>query len=183
MGIGIVALFWAFVGAFLLAGYLLLALLGKRFPTATRLKDVLVAGAAAVVITVALILGITFALNLIPGHVFRSSFGFSPTSDVLDLRGRKFTFGDSGDTYLRFRASKETVNRILDSRFLELRQDEIRGYGFPWKDSAPSYWQPPNGASVHFFHATQFDDSFGSSEAFLNDESTGSVHFYWIGVD
>src|SRR3712207_2284475 len=118
MGTGFVIMFWAIVGGILLASYLLLSHLGKKSSLAELLKKVFVAFVAAVGIPVALLTVGSFALDLFPSHVFKSSFGFAPTSDVTELRGKQSRFGDSGSTYIRFRANKPTLERIIGSRFV-----------------------------------------------------------------
>ncbi len=184
MGIGIVLVFWAIVGGFLFAVYLALSHFGKQFPFAALLKKVMSVGVAAIGIPIALLIIISFALNFFPSHIFKSSFGFAPPPDVVDLKGAKSVFGDSGYARLRFRASRETVNRIIDSRFVEVSGEGFKHSGFLSLDSAPSYWRPLEGKSVRFFESDRFDDSFGSSNASLSyDESSGTVHFYWIGID
>jgi len=184
MGIGFVTIFWAIIGSIVLASYLLLSHLGKNSSRALLLRKVLVASVAAVGIPIALWVIINFAQGFFPSHVFESSFGFAPTSDVVELKVEKSTFGDSGSVYLRFRANKQTVERILGSRFVEIDENRFRSQTVSALKSAPSYWQPFDGKPTHFYEAYRFDNSFGFSNAVLSyDELNGMVHFYWVGVD
>ena len=184
MGIGFVIIFWAAVGSIILASYLLLSHLGKKSSRALLLRKVLVAVVAAIVVPIALLVSINFAQGSFPSHVFESSFGFAPTSDVVELKGEKSTFGDSGSAYLRFRANQQTVERIIGPRFVEIDENRFRSQTASALKSAPSYWRPFDGKPTHFYEAYRFDNSFGFSNAVLSyDESNDMVHFYWIGVD
>ncbi|MBA2734049.1 MAG: hypothetical protein H0U54_14360 [Acidobacteria bacterium] len=184
MGIGFVIIFWAIIGSIVLASYLLLSHLGKKSSRALLVKKVLVAFVAAVVIPIALWFVINFARGSFPSHVFESSFAFAPTSDVVELEGEKSTFGDSGSTYLRFRANKQTFERITGLRFVEIDEKRFRSQSTAALKSAPSYWRPFEGEALHFYEAYKFDESFAFSNAVLSyDESSYVVHFYWIGID
>jgi hypothetical protein len=184
MGIGFVIIFWALVGSIILASYLLLSHFGRQSSRALLLRKVLVATVAAVGIPIALLVSINFAQGFFPSHVFESSFGFVPTSDVVELKGEESTFGDSGSAYLRFRANKQTIVRIIGSRFVEIDENRFRGQAASALKSAPNYWRPFDGKPTHFYEAYRFDNSFGFSNAVLSyDESNGMVHFYWVGVD
>ncbi|HEV2801339.1 MAG TPA: hypothetical protein VGW12_12620 [Pyrinomonadaceae bacterium] len=180
MGIGLVIFFWTVVGAVLLAVYFGLASLSRTSPRAQVLKKALVAAVAAILIPVVTLVAFDFARGFFPGSVFQLSFGFSPPPDVTELKGRRTIFGDAGDIYLRFKADKTTVERIISARFQEhagsLLPDALTG--------TPDYWKPVRTASTRYFRADHFDDSFASSQAILiYDEATGVVHFHWSGVD
>ncbi|HEX8632935.1 MAG TPA: hypothetical protein VF703_02145 [Pyrinomonadaceae bacterium] len=178
MGIGITILFWAAVGSLLLAAYLGLAWASSRRPRARSLKKVFVALVAAVVVPVVLLAALDFAGNFFPGRVFESSFGFSPPPGVAELEGRKVVFGDAGESYLRFKADKPTVERLIDRRF------RVHAGTPSFPPSTPDYWKPVPTPSTRYYRADHFDDSFAFSQAFLiYDEATGVVHFHWSGVD
>lgn len=180
MGIGFVILLWAIVGIFLLASYFGLATLAHGTPRAKLLKKVFVAAVAAVVFPVAALVAFSFVAGFFPGHVFQTTFGFSPPPDVSELEGRKVVFGDGGEAYLRFKAGKQTVERILDQRFRE----DAGALPGSFDQSTPDYWKPVPTASTRYFRADHFDDSFGASQAVLiYDEATGIVHFCWWGID
>ncbi len=184
MGIGFVIIFWVIVGSIIMASYVLLSHLGKKSSRALLLRKVLVASVAAVGIPISLLVSINFAQGFFPSHVFESSFGFASTPDVVELKGEKSTFGDSGSAYLHFRANKQTVERIIGSRFLEIDENRFRSQAASALKSAPSYWRPFDGKPAHFYEAYRFDNRFGFSDAVLSyDESNGMVHFYWTGVD
>lgn len=184
MGIGLVIAFWAMIGSIILASYLLLSRLGKRSPHALLLKKVLGASVAAFGIVIVLMVVINVAQGFLPRRVFESSFGFDPPSDVVEVKGKRFVFGDSGSAYLRFRADKRTVEQIIGSRFVEIDERRFRSQSASALESAPSYWQPFEGKATRYYEADRFDDSFGFSYAVLSyDESNSVAHFYWVGVD
>ncbi|HZG50589.1 MAG TPA: hypothetical protein VEZ40_00515 [Pyrinomonadaceae bacterium] len=178
MGIGLIILFWVAVAALLLAAYLGLARASRRWPRARSLKKVFVAVVAALVVPVIILAALDFAGNFFPGRVFKASFGFSPPPGVAELEGRKVVLGDGGEAYLRFKADKPTVERLIGGRF------RLHA-GMPsFPPSTPDYWKPVSTPSTRYYRADRFDDSFAFSQAFLiYDEATGVVHFHWSGVD
>jgi hypothetical protein len=177
-------MFWAIIGGILLASYLLLSHLGEKSSFVELLKKVFVAFVAAVGIPVALLIVVSFALDYFPGHVFKSSFEFAPTSDVTELMGKKSRFGDSGSTYLRFHANKRTLERIIGSRFVEIDENRFRRQTEAELEYAPDYWHPFEGKPTHFYEANKFDESFGFNYAVMSyDETNGLIHFYWTGVN
>src|SRR3954454_4506826 len=48
-----------------------------------------------------------------PEAVFKSDFGFAPPTDVRGLQGYTWALGDSGFSYVHFKAGPTTVNRVL----------------------------------------------------------------------
>ena len=178
MGIGLVILFWAAVAALLLAAYLVIASLARRSPRAKLLQQVFVAVVAPIVLIGGAFAALDFAAGFFPGSVFKSSFGFSPPPDVTGLEGRKVILGDAGETHLRFRAGKQTVERIIGERFRE----HPGALSFP--PHRPDHWKPVLSASTRYYRADHFDESFAFSQAVLiYDEADGTVHFHWSGVD
>lgn len=180
MGIGFVLTLWAVIGIIILASYLLLSRLGRRYPFAAETKRAIVPLFAAVGMTVALVITVNIVRDLFPAQVFESVFGFPPTSDVKELEGRRFIFGDSGDAFLRFRADKQTIERIVTgARLYKITEDTFKS-----RASSQSHWKPFEGKPTLFYESQSFDDSFGYSSAILcYDGSTGLAHFYWVGVD
>ncbi len=181
MGIGFVILIWLIVGGVLLAVYRGLSGLARRSPRAALLKRVLVALVAAVAIPVSALMAFNFAQGYFPASVFEASFGFRPPPDVKVLEGRRSVFGDSGAAYLRFRASRQTVERIVNPRFSEISRAEfVAAINAPETEEV----RTQAGASTRYFRASHDDDSFASSQAYLSyEETTGQVYFQWSGVD
>lgn len=181
-------LLWAAVGVLIVSFYLLLRLLGRRYPAAAAVSKVLPVAVAAVAVPVALLVVINFARDFFPGHVFKSSFGFAAPPDVVDLQGRRFYLGDGGDAYLRFRASKTTVDQIVAGRFDEVPGDGNRCNQIFAAGQLPRDWQPPTGEAVHCFRSLDRKDGFGSgfssnSASLIYDPRNGTVYYYWSGID
>jgi len=80
--------------------------------------------------------------------------------------------GDSGYALLRFRANKQTIERIVTSaRVYEIDEDMFKKQAD--SKSPPIYWKPFEGKSALFYESQRFDDSFGAGRAILcYDEST-----------
>lgn len=108
---------------------------------------------------------------LVPSHVFVKSFGFSPTSDVTQLKGyRSAILGDGGVSILEFRASSKTVAKIVKtSRLIEEPRQSNSAFGESVFNEAKNN---PN--------AKRFRSSF-SGEAnvryLVHDEVEGTVYF------
>ncbi|MBO0861113.1 MAG: hypothetical protein J2P21_22040 [Chloracidobacterium sp.] len=184
MGIGFVLMFWALIGGVVMALYLPLSRLGRRYPFADDTKRALVFFSAVADIAGAILFIVNIVRNSSPSLVFESSFGFSPTSDVKELEGGRSIFGDSGETFLRFRASRQTIQSIVAGRRLYEIDENMFMSQAPHDSASQSYWKPFDGKPTLFYESQRFDDSFGSSSAILcYDESAGVAHFYWIGVD
>lgn len=188
MGIGFVIFIWAIIGLLALAFYLLLVLLARWSPAAATLKRVMPITVAAVAIPIVLVIMVNYGLDLLPSHVFKSSFGFAAPADVKELQGRRFILGDGGDAYLRFRASAATVDRIVAGRFVEVVGSETKCDQFFAADELSPDWQPPGGKSVRCFRALSREDGFGSgfgsnSASLLYDPQSGTAYFHWSGID
>lgn len=183
MGIGIVILFWLIVGGVLLTIYVALRSLGRTSKKANLLKNVFVAVVAAITIPLAALVIANLALGFFPSYVFRSTFGFDPPPTVSELEGGRSVFGDSGETYLRFRTDKATINKLVGTRFVELdAQEKSRHLAQASKGSGDAvlFAKP----TTRVYEAITFDDTFSLSTATLvHDEASGMTEFHWLGVD
>lgn len=101
-----------------------------------------------------------------------------------DLHGFKFGIADGSDCYLRFRASRETVARLVaKSHFQPVPEADFRSK-IEQLELTPPTWAPFKGAPTEFYSSRKFDDSFANSVAYLSfDPSSETVHFAWQGID
>ena len=167
-----------------MACYFLLSRLETKFAFASRLKSIFVACVIAVAVPVALMTFISFAQNQFPSYVFRSSFGFDAPSDVTELKGGKSIFGDSGSIELEFRANKETIQRIVASRFLETNEQSFKSQCNCQLKPKSAQQNSVEDKQNTYYEAAHFDNSFGISRALLSyNEATKETHFYWTGID
>ena len=184
MGIGFVIIIWAILGSLLLACYFLLSHFETKFAFASRLKSIFVPCVIAIAIPVAIMTIISFAQNQFPSYVFKSSFGFDAPSDVTELKGGKFVFGDSGSIELEFRANKETIQRIVTSRFLESNEQIFKSQCNCTLKPDSTQRSLVEGEQSTYYEAPHFDDSFAASRALLSyNEATRETRFFWTGVD
>lgn len=183
MGIGFVFLVWVAAAILLLAAYLILSALAKKFPRAALLRKVFVAFVAALAIPLALWVTFNFVAGFFPSRVFESSFGFSPPSTVSELKGSESDFGDSGSAYLCFRTDEATFEKIIRSRpFIEVRPDEMKA---DYHGGGPNdCWKPDAGSKTRRFEVSNLPVAYQHAGGeLLYDESTGRVYFQWDGVD
>ncbi len=176
MGIGIVLLFWALVGGITMAFYVLSRNRSKK------IAKIISGAILAPIAFLLLVVSINYFQSLFPSRIFESSFGFPPTTDVAELKGESSTFGDSSSVVLRFRANKQTVVKILGSRFAEIDKETFRLHSAVF--SSPDNWRSLESKTTRYYKSDNFDESYGSSSAVLSyDESLKLAHFYWIGID
>ena len=169
-------LFGAIVASLSLACCVALWIYGRRSRNWFPLKT-----AIAIVVTLFLLVGLTYGAGFVPSYAYYHHFGLAPTSDVTGLRGYTFSIFDGGQAYLRFHASPETAGRIVGSRFVEVDEREFRRE----VRSPPPWWRPFDGKTSRFYKAESFNNDFSNiSRAILSyDDSSGVVHFQWVGVD
>jgi hypothetical protein len=114
-----------------------------------------------------------------PESVFKSNFGFAPPADVRGLQGYTWALGDSGVSYLHFKAGPATVKRVLARGLAPGNLISIGG-----GDPPPSWWNPPTSPPAQRFEATFTGRSFSSEmEILLYDPTTGDIWFQFFGVD
>ena len=164
--------------------YFLLSRLETKFASASRLKSIFVPCVIAIAVPVAIIMIVSFAQNQFPSYVFESSFGFNVPSDVTELKGGKVVFGDSGSIELEFRANKETIQKIVASRFLETSEQSFKSQCNCVLKPKPAQQSSVEDKQNTYYEASHFDNSFAVSRALLSyNETTKETRFYWTGVD
>ncbi|MEW6130830.1 MAG: hypothetical protein AB1757_27620 [Acidobacteriota bacterium] len=178
------ALLVGFIGLLAITSWIGLSLYSKRKPesVANHLKKVLCIACLAIGIPVIILIGIQTILNFSPDYVFASSFGFKPPAEVRELQGRKSAFFDSGDIYLRFKANKPILDKIVASKFFPIKEQF-----FNWpspQHHPPDWWNPSDSKPKLFYQALNFNQEYSSNSAFLcYDETREIVYFYYIGID
>lgn len=107
-----------------------------------------------------------------PKHVFAESFGFAAPQGTFFESGYWTVFGDSGQARLEFATDANTIQRILDTGFVEITRQEFRSH------------KEVRGNPTRFFKKSPFGRGFGHDVAYLSvEETTGHVWFEWDGID
>ena len=77
--------------------------------------------------------------------------------------------------YLRFRASPETIDTIVRTRFHSADFDDcVRN-----KDDRPAWWRPVQTPSTACYAADPFDDAFAGNQAWLvYDPASQQAYFH-----
>ena len=174
------------VGVACLVGWLLLWAYAKLTgsESAVRLRKVLVTAAAAVAIVSGILVASEIILGRVPSRVFNQSFGFEPTPDVTELQGYSFGLFDSGEAYLRFRASQDTINRIVKSKFRPSSKESFGNGTSGEGERPPEYWKPFETQPSQFYESNKLEMGYSQSRALLcYDDKTGTAHFSYSGVD
>ncbi|MCU0918527.1 MAG: hypothetical protein MUC88_28800 [Planctomycetes bacterium] len=122
-----------------------------------------------------------------PQRLFEVTFGFSTPPGTSVVEAHHESIMDYGTTVLRFRTTQEVINLIASHNFARidketfLRAYQSNDHNLP--DDVRS-WFLPAGEADQFYLATEFDTSFGTSEAALcYCEMTQTAYFHWVGVD
>lgn len=120
-----------------------------------------------------------------PRNVYQVSFGFPVSPDVTQLQSSYWYFGDTGVTYLKFKASPSTLKRILKRGLKPVAKEEFRQNSESLSgDDPPSWWQPFAGSSNRFYSARFKNRDFSSEEELLcYDKSSGLAHYRFVGID
>lgn len=131
-----------------------------------------------------LLVGGWYGLGYVPRYVFYEQFGFVPTGDVTELEGHRFSILGHGKAYLRFRASPETVRRIIGTKYEEVPREKFEQW-MEARESPPLWWQPLAGNPRRFYQAHHLDNGYAmmSTAIVSYDEEAGVVHFKWFGLN
>lgn len=195
MGGGIILVFWLilaggfiglWVGAFLLLRY-------GRKKGSKPLS--LFGGISSVLLSlIGLYFIWTIAIGLVritnPTVIFARSFGFKPTSDVTEIKSSYWYFADTGLTYLKFKASPETLQRIIARGLKETTESNFNNLlASGLSKSAPKWWMPFEGTPSQFFSAErkpetlEHQDFASETEVLSYNPTTGIAYYCFNGID
>ena len=98
-----------------------------------------------------------------PKQVFKTSFGFAPTSDVRDLESKYEYYGDYGTTDLKFKSNPQTIKRIVALGLVET---------------------PDSTKTSRVYESNNRIRDFASGEETLRyDEATQQAYYSFQGID
>ncbi len=127
-------------------------------------------------------------LSARPRVLFKVTFGFKPSAETRVLEAYHHGVMDYATTVMKFRTTRETVDRITARHFIRCdRTTFVQAYGGN-SDNLPqrvrSWFLPPEEQADLFFIANAFRASYAHSEAVLcYDEKTQIAYFHWVGLD
>lgn len=179
MGIGFVAIIWMIFVLTLVGIYLILS----HFARGTFLEDFAKAGMMVFVVLVIFVAGFIIITTLLdrfsPTYVFYSSSGSFPSSSIKDLKGQKSSFGDAGQASLRFKADKDTVDKIIkENSFLDRFKEAFS------KSEDENLREFSTKTKAKFYQSPTMKMGFGQGGAILAyDEESENVYFYSYGID
>jgi len=117
-----------------------------------------------------------------PPKVFERTFGFAPTGDVREIQSQYWYFGDTGSTYLKFKAEPQTIQRIVKIGLDQRPIPEVNNYLSA--ESDPQWWQPQPGSITHFYmQANRLKDFASENEMLCYDERTQQAYYMFLGID
>jgi hypothetical protein len=105
-------------------------------------------------------------------EVYHMEIGEYPASDVTQIRCRQTAFADSGETWLSFRASPQTIDKLIN-RFTSTDAASFAQAGYA--PDAPEWWKPEADGISTFFRAENLSRSFSSSWAYLGVDQHRSI--------
>ena len=192
MGPGFVILIWLFIagvfGSFWIAA-LVIFLIGRR----KRSRLMMWSGGIPVVCLTTMALGIAglFGYGIIrvtnPRYVYKDSFGEPPSTDVSRIRSKVYSFADEAHVFLTFKATPETVHRIVPKTLRRVSYGEY-GRKMPGNNLVPpSWWKAPNeSTSEIYLLATDFGEGkrFATETILVSyDNETKTVMYFYLGID
>lgn len=112
---------------------------------------------------------------------YRTEFGSYPPEDVRDIQCRQVIVGDCGAAWMRFTASKNTVDTLLTKfHAAEPHEFDRASVGA----NVPQWWQPGQSQLTHFYTADGWSPHFSSSKAWIGlDADHQVVYFHHVGND
>jgi hypothetical protein len=179
--IGFVWLFWLCAGVGFLGiwfGSAVLLIVGRIRKSRTLTVGPGVAFGILSMLAMVVIFSYVHATS--PGEVFKKSFGFEASEDVVNIKSEYWVFADSGHTFLMFKASPATVEKIV-ARGLNRVPESF----FPSSNiEPPNWWVLPSGDDTVRYGAAFSDRDFSREvEVLIHDRSSDTVFFHFIGSD
>lgn len=121
-----------------------------------------------------------------PASVFRASFGVDPDPSIMDLRGEGRGYADSTTCYLKFRATRPTLDRLLGDSFADLTAGQFgaKTAGATIAGPSPSWWTPLAGSPTVFLESANFHPPHARGKALVSyDPASQVAYMYWDGSD
>ena len=162
----------------------------KRVATAIAAIPLGMIGLAALFTILTLALSWFYGIHMSshPDLLFKKTFQFAPPSETQVLNGYCDLGSDFGMTVLKFRTTKDVIDKIIAGRFTRSDRrtclwDHENGYS-NMPENVLSWFLPPQVSSIDWYTMKGFDGTFGHDEAILGyDKDTQTAYFYWCGVD
>jgi hypothetical protein len=133
----------------------------------------------------------TFGLiqSMRPTAVFKQAFQTSPKG-VTNLRSRYWFFADSGEIYLRFNCSTQTMTRILPHGLLQTDEATLKEkLGKGWQQDRPDWWQLPATNAMTAYYLRESGQGGGrwfstsEMEVLVYDSQTHTAFYLYSGLD
>jgi hypothetical protein len=110
---------------------------------------------------------------------YEFEFGQPPPPDVNSIQSRQVVVGDAGVGWLRFHASPETLDALLE-KFSP--SDKPKFHEVSGGANVPSWWHPEQDQMIAFYRASDWSPHFQNSEAVIaHDLAKHTVYFCHAG--
>lgn len=130
-----------------------------------------------------------FIQSMRPTAVLKQAFQTSPKG-VTNLRSKYWFFADSGEMYLRFNCSTQTLARILPAGLVQTDQVTFKGkLGKSWLQNRPDWWQLPATNTVGAYYLRESGQGGGKwfstseIEVLVYDSLTHTAFYFYSGLD
>jgi len=129
-----------------------------------------------------------FTVNLQPVRIFNTTFGFKPDRQTEVLETYVSSGPDSQETFIKFRTTKDTIDKIVQNRFNAIPSETFKEKHIVNSSNLPERvqeWFAPDYKKPNLFYiAEPFNNSFSRNKAILcYNEETEITYFYWRGID
>lgn len=192
MGPGIVIIFWMIIAA-IFGGIwlfcLVLYILGRRYrkPIIKWMGLIPLATMTILAVTVGSLIAYRIIRSSIPRYVYADTFHEKPTSDVFQIKSEVFGFADSSHTFIQFKASQGTFEKICPDRLKPMTYSEYKDKLPMTNLENPRWWieTPANGTQIRMFH-TKWGEGrqFAAETEYMTfDASSQTVQYFYHGID
>jgi hypothetical protein len=185
----------ALPGAVLLAPALVIAAVlrhggRKRLATTVTAIPLGMIGLAAVFTVLGLVAAWLYGIRMSshPDLLFERTFHFESAPETRALNGYCDVGSDYAVTAIKFRTTREVIQRITTNRFIPSDRKTCLWSHENGYSNLPArvltWFLPPQESSTVWYSSSEFDGTFGHEEAILGyGEDTHTAYFYWCGVD
>ena len=125
-----------------------------------------------------------------PANVYKITFGVAPSADVTDIRSKYYYFADTGTTFLKFKASPSTIDKLTAKGWTRLKyQEQLEAHASddantPADDDTPNWFKPDlTESTVTYVSEHRIGDFASESETLTYNPATRLAYYDFVGID
>lgn len=105
---------------------------------------------------------------------YQTEFGKPPSADVSEIKSRQIVIGDSARAWLSFKASPETISKLLE-RFTPSDKGTFDNAKL---GETPPWWKPEDSKLVSFYTSDGWSTNFAHSRALLGIDASKQIVYF-----